>query len=141
MIIIKKYILKETSKEEYKVLSREEKVCPICKSKLTPIGSRIRITYLISGKRVSVRIRRLRCTNKKCYKIHHELPDMLVPFKRYELSAIYSIISGKENQVGCDEKTIREVHRWWKGISNYGQTIKTIKDFKEFIHDLYLLFL
>lgn len=39
-------------------------------------------------------VRRLRCT--QCRKIHHELPDCVVPYKRYESACVEQVVSGPE---------------------------------------------
>jgi len=57
-------------------------------------------------------IRRLRC--KQCKKIHHELPDMVIPYKRYSAETIEQIIDGREVGIICEESTIRRIRTWWK---------------------------
>ncbi|MHB1418016.1 MAG: DUF6431 domain-containing protein [Bacillota bacterium] len=49
-------------------------------------GSRSRVWYQSSGGKALLNIRRLRC--ETCRKIHHELPDLLVPCKRYDADAL-----------------------------------------------------
>ncbi|WP_267459278.1 DUF6431 domain-containing protein [Brevibacillus composti] len=46
------------------------------------IGSRRRKVASESGEVRLLVIRRLRCS--QCQKIHHELPDCVVPYKRYD---------------------------------------------------------
>jgi hypothetical protein len=63
-------------------------------------------------------IRRLRC--KKCKKIHHELPDILVPYKRYDSESIEAALNGDSDlYVAADESTIMRWRRWFQSISNY----------------------
>ncbi|MEW5785724.1 MAG: DUF6431 domain-containing protein, partial [Bacillota bacterium] len=45
------------------------------------IGSRKRTFINEAGEREILIIRRLRCKN--CKRVHHELPDIIVPYKRY----------------------------------------------------------
>ena len=59
------------------VRSAEIVPCPCCGKVLYVIGSRRRVWYQSSGARSIMMIRRLRC--ESCSKIHHELPDKLVP--------------------------------------------------------------
>lgn len=40
-------------------------------------------------------IRRLRCGD--CGRVHHELPDIVVPYKRYDSETIEEILSPKDN--------------------------------------------
>lgn len=56
-------------------------------------------------------IRRLKC--KRCGKIHHELPDILVPYKRHGSETIEEIIDEKTDTVCCEESTIRKVKHWF----------------------------
>jgi hypothetical protein len=56
-------------------------------------------------------IRRLWC--QKCEKIHHELPDILVPYKRHCADTIEKIISGHAGETPCEESTTRRIRIWW----------------------------
>ncbi|MGB4509265.1 MAG: DUF6431 domain-containing protein, partial [Syntrophomonadaceae bacterium] len=56
----------------------EQIPCPCCSGGLKVIGSRPRKCVNSVGERITLIIRRLRCV--KCQRIHHELPDMLVPY-------------------------------------------------------------
>ena len=135
MVIISRYRIVKLYKngiEEYKVLSYESALCPKCGSTLhTVVGSRIRKLYSIEGNKKDYRIRRLYCTS--CRKIHHELPDVIVPYKSYDVSSIYNIIIGNKKEVGCDEKTAINVLLWWDRINKYGQSIKSMVEFKSFL--------
>lgn len=63
-------------------------------------------------------IRRLRCT--QCSKIHHELPDILVPYKRYESKSIEAVVSNIPNlNVIADESTIIRWKRWFSDLLNH----------------------
>ncbi|WP_335338494.1 DUF6431 domain-containing protein [Paenibacillus naphthalenovorans] len=55
------------------------------------VGSRKRISRNATGEVKVLSLRRLRCTG--CCKIHHELPDFLVPYKRYESTCIEEVVS------------------------------------------------
>jgi hypothetical protein len=67
-------------------------------------------------------IRRLYC--KKCDRLHHELPDCIVPYKRCGADEIKNIISGKEaekhptKRIG-GENTIRRIRGWWEAVKPY----------------------
>ena len=54
------------------------------------IGSRSRQSLCGDGTRRTLRIRRLRC--EECRKIHHELPDFLVPYKRYTANVVEAVV-------------------------------------------------
>ncbi len=55
-------------------------------------------------------IRRLRC--EKCGRIHHELPDMLVPYKQHIAATIEKVYSSDYRNVCCDDNEIRRIHLW-----------------------------
>ena len=57
------------------------------------IGSRKRAFISSVGERIVLIIRRLKC--KACGRVHHELPDILVPYKRYSSESIEAVIGCK----------------------------------------------
>ncbi|WP_243463014.1 DUF6431 domain-containing protein [Mesobacillus boroniphilus] len=44
-----------------------------------------------TGQSKTYNIRRMQCTN--CGTIHHELPDLLIPYKRYEAECIEDVLT------------------------------------------------
>ena len=66
---------------------------------------------------MTIIIRRLRC--KKCCRIHHELPDMIIPYKRHCTETIEAIIGGEAEKVSCEESTIRRIQSWWLAYRLY----------------------
>ena len=77
------------------------------------IGSRKRKCINSEGRRIILRIRRLRC--KVCRSIHHELPDILVPYKRHCSESIESVLD--PNGIICvaaDDSTIRRWRKWFR---------------------------
>ena len=57
-------------------------------------------------------IRRLRCIN--CNRIHHELPDFLVPYKRYESAAIEKVVlEPKASDLAADDATLYRLRKWF----------------------------
>ena len=63
-------------------------------------------------------IRRLYCP--VCGKIHHELPDILIPYKRHCAETIINIVNGNvENDACCDDYTIPRILAWWKSLLVY----------------------
>lgn len=90
------------------VRSAEQHICPVCEHDLFVIGSRSRKVRKSTGERITYIIRRLRC--KSCERIHHELPDLLIPYKRYEAACLESGLSqGQSSDVAADESTL---YRW-----------------------------
>lgn len=59
---------------------------------------------------------------RKCEHIHHELPDIVVPYKRYEACVIETIItnpsSGLEDYP-CEENTAKRLKLWFFLLRDY----------------------
>lgn len=62
-------------------------------------------------------IRRLKC--KHCKRIHHELPDILIPYRRHSSETVEQIVDEKTEDVCCEESTIRRIKRWFDGRAWY----------------------
>jgi len=94
------------------VRSMEQIPCPCCGEHLNVIGSRRR-KYLTSLSQPKVLvIRRLRCCH--CSRIHHELPDILVPYKRYASEAIEPVVADEPAlSVAVDESTLTRWRHWF----------------------------
>lgn len=76
------------------------------------VGSRRRVWYKSSGDRAKLIIRRLHC--KSCTRIHHELPDLLVPYKRYDAESIEGVLTDPAtHNVAADESTISRWKCWF----------------------------
>lgn len=72
------------------------------------VGSRPKVWFKSSGEKVKLVIRRLYC--EACRRIHHELPDRLVPYKRYDAENIEGAVSERpRTDIAADESTLR---RW-----------------------------
>ena len=82
------------------------------------IGSRRRGYIKDTGECVILMIRRLRC--EPCKQVHHELPDILVPYKRYCSKSIEAVVTGeKVLSVGADESTISRWKQWFRALANH----------------------
>jgi len=69
---------------------------------------------------VLLSIRRLGCV--ECGRIHHELPDMLVPYKRHVSESIEVVITGdSELSVIADESTLKRWKTWFLHMADYFQ--------------------
>lgn len=93
--------------------------CPCCGNDLKVIGSRKRKSK-VSGEETRILIiRRLRCQD--CSKIHHELPDCLVPYKRYASTSIEQVLSEVQSHsdLAADEVTLYRLKKWFHGILPY----------------------
>jgi hypothetical protein len=85
---------------------------------LIVVGSRLRAWYQSSGERTKLIIRRLFC--EPCKKIHHELPDILVPFKRYDVESIEGIVSvPARTDIAADESTLARWRSWFLAWAVY----------------------
>lgn len=82
------------------------------------IGSRKRKYISSDGNRNTLVIRRLRC--RQCKHIHHELPDILVPYKRYDSESIESALEDRSNlAVAADDSTISRWRLWFSAGLNH----------------------
>ncbi|MFD0717269.1 DUF6431 domain-containing protein [Paenibacillus sp. GCM10027626] len=92
---------------------------PCCGKELKVIGSRKRKLTSESGEIRVLVVRRLRCS--QCRNIHHELPDCVVPYKRYESTCIEQVVSEPEasSTVAADDATLRRWKNWFQGICTY----------------------
>ena len=113
------------------VRSKEKPVCPICGKLLSCIGSRLRHFINGLGEKKRFFIRRLRCSG--CRKIHHEIPDCLVPYKRYSAKVIEQIISsrgpgGCVTGYPCEEITMRRLNAWFRErLDTFHNALESIK--------------
>ena len=94
------------------ILSREERVCPNCGGELRVKDSVPRKRRDRYSKKTTYMIRRLRC--KTCKRIHRELPDFLLPYKRYDEETIESVIDKKVDDCTASPSTIQRWRSWNK---------------------------
>ena len=97
----------------------EEKfaLCPNCASHLAYHSRTIRPLKDISGTKKRYNIRVLRCDIDSCPTIYHrELPDIIVPYKRYGAESIEEAISQGNTHitVSADNSTIWRWRKWFK---------------------------
>ncbi|WP_240675871.1 DUF6431 domain-containing protein [Ammoniphilus sp. CFH 90114] len=83
------------------------------------IGSRRRKCISECGESKVLVIRRLRCT--QCRRIHHELPDCLVPYKRYEVNSIESVAMDPpaHEDIAADDSTLYRWRKWVHSLLPY----------------------
>jgi hypothetical protein len=84
------------------------------------IGSRSRKYLEEDTTQVILIIRRLRCN--ECKKIHHELPDILAPYKRYKSECIEAVVVKDDNTpltIACDESTLHRWKNWFNSLRWY----------------------
>jgi uncharacterized protein YbaR (Trm112 family) len=121
MVIIHKYHLdNKTNPKFFYIRSKEIIHCPYCENQLKVIGSRKRGIIECNGDKRMLVIRRLRCLG--CKRVHHELPDIIVPYKRYSSEAIELIISSANAQTDdypCEYSTAIRIKTWFYQLREY----------------------
>lgn len=116
MVSISKY------RQEYKdgkifICANEKSVCPVCQSELRVIGSKHRKAIDPKGEWQTFVIRRLRC--EACKLIHHELPDIFIPYKRHCAETVEKIATNENESATRSPTTISRIKQWWEVIRNY----------------------
>jgi hypothetical protein len=118
MVILSDYQLIENPKKGVIVRSGERNFCPCCNGPLKVIGSRRRTSINEAGEKIVLIIRRLYCG--RCGKVHHELPDILVPYKRYGRECIETVLTGNATlTVSADESTLSRWRSWFQRLANH----------------------
>lgn len=97
----------------------EQHYCPHCEARLNPYDRRDRKCRDGNGDWKVLVIRRLRCANPLCRRIHTELPDFLVPYKRYQISAIESVLAGTAQVAPLEESTRQRWRRWYRILRDH----------------------
>lgn len=81
-------------------------------------GSRKRILRESDGQKSVLIIRRLKCEH--CRRIHHELPDSIVPYKRYSADAIEEILAERKEEIyPCETSTALRLRCWFSLLREY----------------------
>lgn len=88
--------------------------CPICGVGTHLYGRRRRIALLADGRKVFLLIRRLWCP--RCKRIHHELPDFLLPYKHFISACIEKVFRKQGGTVCCENSTIYRWRRWLRKL-------------------------
>jgi len=99
------------------VISNVTNCCPICGATLFVRGWRVRGLIAGDGEKLKLMIRRLMCA--ECDRIHHELPDCIVPYKRHCAETIEAIIDGESVRSVDEERTVHRIKRWWRVMKSY----------------------
>lgn len=107
-----------TPKKVFFVRSGEQNFCPCCNGPLKVRDSRRRKYINGIGDTIILVIRRLRCCH--CSRLHHELPDILVPYKHYGSESVEAVVTPKSVlTVTADESTIRRWRSWFSELADY----------------------
>jgi len=89
----------------------------VCGELLISRGRKKRVLWWSEEEKITLKIRRLHCED--CNKYHHELPDCIVPYKRYCADIIENIAVGQAQNIPCSENTVRRIRGWWEAVKPY----------------------
>ena len=109
-------------KKIFFVDSKEDCRCPCCGSELKYRDQRLRVHKVAGGEKEWYLVRRLKCTNDKCRKLHNELPDCICPYKHYDAGLIEDVVDGvvseedRETEDYPCEGTMKH-WRWWSRMN------------------------
>jgi hypothetical protein len=119
MISVVAYRLEYNAEEKVSyVWVDEEIICPFCAcAEMIKKGWRKRKLILLDDEVSILKVRRVLC--KDCNKIHHVLPDIVVPYKRHDSKTIEKIIQGSQGETLCEESEINRIKAWWQKLLLY----------------------
>ena len=105
------------------VVSNITNDCPICGAALFCRSWRARTLIYSTEDKVTLMLRRLMCSG--CDRIHHELPDCIVPYKRHCAETIEAVINRdlektpNEPTILYEERTAYRILSWWSVMLPY----------------------
>jgi len=95
--------------------------CPKCHGGLKLYDRRRRCVIDAEGTKHVYSLRRLRCT--KCERLHTELPDFVVPYKRYSAEVIDKVSQGERVDAPYEERTREKLRAWYKKVACHLQGV------------------
>lgn len=71
---------------------------------------------IAGGSKEWYQIRRLKCTNDKCARLHNELPDCMCPYKHYDAGLIEDVVDGivSEDDIEIEDHPCEGTIKHWK---------------------------
>lgn len=108
--------------EGYYIAADAELVCPVCGSRLVKYGRRRRRVTMPDGERREFSIQRMRCVGKDCRRIHHVLPEGIVPYHQYTAESLEKSLTGKLDDAVCEDTTQTAWRHW------FGRFEKTLEN-------------
>jgi len=97
----------------------EQVPCPKCQGELAAYDRRKRPYLDENGDKHPLSVRRLRCQNQQCRRLHTELPDFLVPYKRYAATVFAAVLSGTAPVAPLEESTRWRWRNWYRRLLGY----------------------
>ena len=116
MIVVNSYRLENRAVFLF-VVAHESSYCPVCQTMLMQRGTRRRVLYKSDSEKQILIIRRLHCG--VCKRIHHELPECIVPYKRYGALPIELIVTDADEKKICSDNAARRIRKWWEAVKPY----------------------
>ena len=110
------------------IVAQEILSCPCCEGDLFVRGTCHRKAINSAGTRYAYRLRVLQCRN--CQRTHRELPEPLVPYKRYDGEAIL-FIENTPSQAPCDFRTVELIQNWLEWFISYAGHICAAKGIRQ----------
>jgi len=101
----------------------EQVPCPRCQAELAAYDRRKRQYQDENGDRHPLSIRRLRCQNPDCRRLHVELPDFLLPYKRYAVKVMAAVLAGTASVAPLEESTRWRWRNWYRRLIGYFQGV------------------
>lgn len=104
------------------IRSEEFPDCPQCGAgALRSIGRRRRCAIWPDGVKRYYLIPRFYC--RHCGKIHHALPDFMIPFKQHTAQLVEQIVEmagtrGNQDFIPCYDNTIKNLREWFDSIAS-----------------------
>ena len=111
-------------KKIFLINSKEDCLCPECGSPLKCRDHRLRVHKIAGGEKEWYLIRRLKCSNGKCRRIHNELPDCICPYKHYDAGLIEDVVDGvvSEDDIETEDYPCAETMKHWKWWMQMNET-------------------
>ena len=104
MIVVHHYAAKREKSGSIFILNLDAPLCPSCGSLCSGYDTRVRRVICDDGSVEEYRLRRVRCGS--CRSLHLELPDFILPRKRYAAAVIEAALEGRGDSCPAEASTI-----------------------------------
>jgi hypothetical protein len=95
--------------------------CPKCGGELKQHDRRRRGLIDGEGAKHVYSLRQLRC--KRCRRLHRELTDFMVPYKRYSTEVVEKVSKGERVYTPYEERTRQKIRVWYKKVIGHLQGV------------------